>query len=66
VDADLIARHQFPPVVVQHSVWLTSYGRRSFIADMGRPGRCVLRFTDGEGQVIMGESYSRRPEAASW
>jgi hypothetical protein len=40
---------------------VTFHGRKSFIADMSRPARHVLRFTDGSGKVIWGQPYSQRP-----
>ena len=37
------------------------YGKRSFIADMGRPGRRVLRLIDPRsGRVLLGEPFSSR------
>jgi hypothetical protein len=37
------------------------FGKRSFIADMGRPGRRVLRLIDPRsGRVLLGEPFSSR------
>jgi hypothetical protein len=43
------------------------YGRRSFIADMGRPGQRVLRICNPKtGDVLLGQPFSKDLRPAMW
>jgi hypothetical protein len=60
-DGSLIARHRTDDATgLRSTEW---YGRRSFIADMGRPGRRVLRIVNPKtGDVLLGRPFpSVRP-----
>jgi hypothetical protein len=54
-DGSLVARHRTDDMGQRVTEF---YGRRSFIADMGRPGRQVERMVDrNSGQTIWGELF---------
>jgi hypothetical protein len=58
-DGSLVQRDSVGPM---GSRTTTFFGRRSFIADMGRPGRKVLRIIDpNDGRVLWGRPWSLPP-----
>ena len=55
-DGSLVARHRTDSATGERMTEF--YGRRSFIADMGRPGRKVERIVDrSSGQTIWGRPF---------
>jgi hypothetical protein len=58
---EMVARHRVDDTGVKTTEW---FGKSSFIKDMGRPGRRVLRIVDrGTGSVIFGAPF---PQARSF